>query len=496
MGIRVYNTLTNEKEDFEPIHSNKVGIYLCGPTVYKPSHIGHAVGPIIFDSIKRYLTFRGYDVHWIVNITDVEDKLIVEAEKQGIGVYELAERVTANYHAAMAALGVTGIDAMPKASEHMAEIIDIIHALIAKNAAYESDGDVYFDVTADDDYGRLSNRSTADQTEHRDVAGGRKRNPGDFALWKSAKPEEPDLVKFDSPWGKGRPGWHIECSAMSMKYLGQTFDIHGGGLDLIFPHHENEIAQSETANGCLFAKYWMHHGLTRFNTKKVSKSDASLADALDWMTLTNLLKEYTGEHLRYFILSTHYRRPIDFSPEALETNRKGLDTFYRLFDRIKRVTGHNVYENSPTLTSLNAGGPLAESVAEHHKKFTDSMDDDFNTAAAIASLFQLANRINKYVEDEKLESGGEAEAKKIALAAARNLVELGNLLGLFFEKRESRTAGAGDGLAEPLMNLIIELRQRARKAKDFETADIIRDRLKETGITLEDRPGGTGWSQT
>jgi len=317
MSLRVYNTLTQKKEEFEPVTPGKVGIYLCGPTVYKPSHIGHAVGPIIFDAVKRYLSFRGYDVTWVVNITDVEDKIIEEAARQGCTAMELAERVTKNYLDAMAALHITGIDEMPKASEYIGAIIEFVQRLIDKGAAYVSGGDVYFDVTADPDYGKLTRRSIEDQEGQRELQSGEKRHPGDFALWKEAKPEEPDEVKFDSPWGQGRPGWHIECSVMSTRILGDTFDIHGGGMDLKFPHHENEIAQSETATGQRFAKYWMHNGLTRFNTKKVSKSDPAMQAALLEMTLSNLLENYSGELLRYFVLSTHYRRPIEYSPEEI-----------------------------------------------------------------------------------------------------------------------------------------------------------------------------------
>ena len=256
MSLTIYNTLSQSKEVFTPIRPGKVGIYLCGPTVYKPSHIGHAVGPIIFDALKRYLQFKGFEVTWVVNITDVDDKLIVEAKEQGCTVFELANRMTSSYLDAMKQLGVTGIDQMPKASEHIGEIIAICERLITKGAAYVSNGDVYFDVTAAPNYGKLSHRRTEDQQSGtRDLAGEQKRNPGDFALWKAAKPGEPPEVQFDSPWGKGRPGWHIECSAMSVKYLGETFDIHGGGMDLIFPHHENEIAQSETCFDVPFAKY-------------------------------------------------------------------------------------------------------------------------------------------------------------------------------------------------------------------------------------------------
>src|SRR3954463_5133130 len=277
MALRVYNTLTKQKDLFEPVTPGKVRMYLCGPTVYKSPHIGHMVGPVIFDAVKRYLQYKGYDVTWVVNITDVEDKLIDAATKQNATVQALADKYTAEYHEALAMLGIDNIDKFPKASEHMAEIIEMCKRLITKGVAYAADGNVWFDVTKDADYGKLSNRRVEDQESGlRQLAGAGKRNPADFALWKAAKPGEP---QWDSPWGNGRPGWHIECSAMAMKYLGQTFDIHGGGMDLMFPHHENELAQSESATGKPFVKFWLHNGLTRLNTKKMSGSIGNVVAA-------------------------------------------------------------------------------------------------------------------------------------------------------------------------------------------------------------------------
>ena len=501
MPLRVYNTLSRTKEDFDPINAGKVGMYLCGPTVYKPSHIGHAVGPIIFDAIKRYLTFRGFEVTWVVNITDVEDKLIAEAQKEGCGTYELAERVTRNYLEAMDKLGiaqgVNGIDHMPKASEHIGDIIKYIERLIAKEAAYPLDGDVYFDVTADDDYGKLSNRSPEEQASQRELQSGAKRHPGDFALWKASKPDEPEDVSFQSPWGRGRPGWHIECSAMSMRYLGESFDIHGGGLDLVFPHHENEIAQSESATGKPFAKYWLHHGLTRFNTKKISKSDPEMQAALERMVLSNLLETYSGELLRYFILSTHYRRPIEFSPEEIEGKRKGLNTFYRRFDRVERITGRSTYQvaGPPGGSEANAGGAasLDQELGDYRDRFLDAMDDDFNTAAAIAVLFEMAGRVNRYIDETGMERNATDEGRETALNAAGRLIGLARLLGLFVQPQVAET-GQDSELVDKIMQIMIEIRQHCRANKDFATADLIRDRLKTEGVVLEDRPGGTGWT--
>jgi len=502
MGLTIYNTLTRKKEAFEPITPGKVGMYVCGPTVYKPSHVGHAVGPIIFDAIKRYLVHCGYDVNWVVNITDVDDKLIVEAAQQNTTTMELAERITKDYLDAMATLHVDTIDVMPKASEHMADIIGMVQRLIERDVAYQSGGDVYFDVTKDPDYGKLSNRRLEEQEGQRDLLSGEKRNPGDFALWKMAKPDEPKEVKFDSPWGEGRPGWHIECSAMSMRYLGETFDIHGGGMDLVFPHHENEIAQSECATGKLFAKIWMHNGLTKVNTKKISKSDASpeMQAALMKMTLHNLLAAYPGELIRFFVLSTHYRRPIEYSEEEIESKRKGLDTFYRLFERVQRLCGSCPYKKaSEPGDPLAASGAeisaeaLAAACSEHAAAFKQAMDDDFNTAGAIASLFDLAGAVNRFIEQEKLESTGSAAGKADALAAAGRLIAIARLIGLFIEPAKKKGAGGDDALADKAMQVLIRIRQHLRKKKDFETADMIRDLLKESKITLEDGAAGTVW---
>lgn len=493
MSLVVYSTLTRRKEPFRTVVPGKVGIYLCGPTVYKPSHIGHAVGPIIFDAIKRYLTFRGYDVTWVVNITDVDDKLILEAGRQNIGVYTLAERVTADYLKAMEALYVEGIDIMPKASEHIADIIRIIQRLIEKNYAYPVGGDVYFDVTRDTDYGKLSNRKLEDQEGQRELQSGDKRHPGDFALWKAAKPEEPDEVKFDSPWGKGRPGWHIECSAMAQRYLGETLDIHGGGMDLIFPHHENELAQSESCNDKPFANFWLHNGLTRFNTKKVAKSDADpeMQAALVRMTLHNLLALYPGELIRFFVLSTHYRRPIEYSEAELESKRKGLDAFYRLFERVQRISGVSPY-HAAGLEAAVSDETLAAACAQHFTAFTDGMDDDFNTAAGIAALFDWAGAINRYVEQNKLEASVSDVQKRDTLHATGRLIAAARLIGLFLEPQTAGSAG-NDGVAEKAMQVLIAVRQHLRKKKDYETADLIRNLLTERKITLEDRPDGTVW---
>jgi len=503
MGLTVYNTLTRRKEAFEPVTPGKVGIYLCGPTVYKPSHIGHAVGPIIFDAIKRYLVHCGYDVTLVVNITDVDDKLIDEAAKQNTTTAELAERIGKDYLDAMAKLHVDAIDIMPKASEHIGDIISIVERLIDRGVAYQSGGDVYFDVSRHPGYGKLSNRRVDEQEGQRDLQSGEKRNAGDFAVWKAAKAEEPAEVKFDSPWGPGRPGWHIECSVMSTRYLGDTFDIHGGGLDLVFPHHENEIAQSEAATGKPFANIWMHNGLTRVNTKKISKSDASaeMQAALTKMTLHNLLEACSGEHIRFFVLSTHYRRPIEYSDEELESKRKGLYTFYRLFERVERICGTSPYDaasRSPEPRASAGASAQAEGLAsageELTTEFARAMDDDFNTAGAIAALFDFAGAVNRFIEEHKLETAGSDADRNGALAATAHVIATARLIGLFLEPPAKKTAAA-DGLGEKAMQVLIDIRRHLRKKKDFETADMIRDKLAEAKITLEDRPDGTIWRQ-
>jgi cysteinyl-tRNA synthetase len=498
MPLKVLNTLTQSKEPFEPVAPGKVGMYVCGPTVYKPSHIGHAVGPIIFDTVKRYLVSKGYKVTWVVNVTDVDDKLIEEARAQGCTVRELAERVTGSYLDALRQLNVTGIDEMPKASETIGDIIAMCQRLIAKNAAYVAGGDVYFDVSADADYGKLSGQRTEDQqVGTRDLAGGQKRNAGDFALWKAAKPNEPPEVQFDSPWGKGRPGWHIECSAMSAKILGETFDIHGGGMDLIFPHHENEIAQSETCFGKPFVKYWMHNGLTRFNTKKISKSDPEMRKLMEQLVLTNLLSRFSGEMLRFFVLSTHYRRPIEFSDEELAAKKKGLDAFYRLFERIERVTGKDPYAGGPGLdrsgtTATDSQRAFVKECMEHHDRFIEAMDDDFNTGGATGILFEMVTTINRFIDVEKLEGGAGPEAGQLAMQAVQTLRGLARILGLF-EKRPASPAASGDRLVDDLMKVIITVRAEARKSKQYALADIIRNGLTALNIKLEDRPDGTTW---
>ncbi len=527
--IRVFNTLSRTKEEFKPVTPGKVGMYLCGPTVYKPSHIGHMVGPTIFDAIKRYLTYSGYETTWVVNITDVDDKLIAESNARGVPMASVAAEMTEDYQNNLKAMGVDSIDYFPKATDYIDEIIQFTADLIDKGYAYASEGDVYFDVAKFPEYGKLSNRTLEQMSGEGGGTADRKRSAFDFALWKSAKPGEPS---WDSPWGKGRPGWHIECSVMSCSLLGETFDIHGGGLDLQFPHHENEIAQSEARNGRQMAKYWMHNGLmqasnevgkvggrktreadsaeTQGNAKEgdyASQEAGKISKSKGASAFRDLLKKFKPENIRFFLLSSHYRRPIDYSEARLDEVGKGLEGFYRYFKRFESVVGESFYSLNAPKTRIegdkffetNAFGGRFEEFGVQIKalraKFLDAMDDDFNTGGAIGVFFDYLRALNKFVETEKLESAPTDDAKEALKSATLVFKELASTLGLFrapVEEEESKD----DSLVVPLMNLLIDLRRDAKKNKDFATADAIRNRLKEIGVALEDRPGGVCvWSR-
>ncbi len=512
----VYNTLSKKKEPFTPVTPGKVGIYLCGPTVYAEAHIGHMVGPVIFDCIKRYLVYNGYAVTWVVNITDVDDKLINKAIERGITMLEVAEENIADYHRNLAALGVDQIDAFPRATECMDEIIQFIVDLIERGFAYESEGDVYFDVGKDSGYGKLSNRSLESAMGEGGGTTQRKKNAADFALWKTAKEGEPS---WESPWGDGRPGWHIECSAMSKKLLGETFDIHGGGLDLEFPHHENEIAQSECCHGKPMVNYWCHNGLLRKDMaagKIGGKSDRSEPEASapgashdntgGKMSrskgaggLAELLARQGGERIRFFLLRTHYRSTVLFSEPAIEEAATGLETFYRLIKRYARITSSDFYAltapRSRGATSIALGNDVAlAAAAKCREKFLAAMDDDFNTGGAIGELFELARIVNKFCDDRDLEGAGRSDAANIAaFTLLMELVrELSSLLGLFMVA--PTMADGGDELTTSVMRVVIDLRAESRAAKKFAVADAIRDGLSKLGVTLEDRAGGTEWS--
>lgn len=511
--IRVYNTLSKSKEVFEPVHPGQVGIYLCGPTVYKPSHIGHMVGPVIFDTIKRFLVYSGYQVTLVVNVTDVDDKLIQRANERKTSVGELAREMTADYMKCLGLMGIDTIDRFPKATEHIAQIIAFTAELIQKGFAYESEGDVYFDVSKDPEYGKLSHRSLDAMQGEGGGTAERKRSTMDFALWKSAKPGEPS---WDSPWGAGRPGWHIECSVMSKSILGQPFDMHGGGLDLVFPHHENELAQSECHGGTAFARYWMHNGLMQASSEvgkvggrntRTTEADASaqvagkLAGSQGAKSFLLLLKEENlhPETVRFFLLATHYRRPIDFSIERIRETGRAMEAFYRFFKRYQRVSGDDFYALEPARHRPDGqfdpgGDPLLMDVAALRDRFLEAMDDDFNTGGAVGDLFELVRRLNKFVDDENLEGKG-TDAAKVALLrrGVQTLRELAAVLGLFRQPVPS-SSPADDELVGKLLGLLVNLRTEARKTKNFAMADTIRNSLAEMGVVLEDRPGGTEWT--
>lgn len=479
----IYNTLTRRKEEFVPREPGKVAMYVCGPTTYNYIHLGNARPIVFFDTVRRYLKYRGYNVFYVQNFTDIDDKIINRAREVGEEPLNLAARFVNEYFKDADALNVLRADIHPKVSRHLDEIINMVQALVDKGYAYVVDGDVYYEVRKFDGYGKLSGRTLEDmQAGARVDVDVRKRDPMDFALWKSAKPGEP---AWDSPWGKGRPGWHIECSAMALKYLGTNFDIHGGGFDLIFPHHENEIAQSEAATGEPFARYWMHNGFITVNQEKMSKSLGN------FFLVREILAKFQPEVVRFYLLSTHYRSPLDFDDEKLTAAARGLE-------RIKTSLG--LLEEAIAGQEGDAGArpdpALSLRLDELRSEFERAMDDDFNTALAIGIVFDLAREVNTYLQKD---SGAGAAEKGASLKKARDLFkDFNGVLGIFKTGENGnillRGPGRGDaGLVEDLINLIVEIRQEARKKKDWTTADRIRDRLKEMNIILEDTPTGVRW---
>ena len=511
--IRVYNTLSKTKETFLPLRPPKVGIYLCGPTVYAESHIGHMVGPVIFDTVKRYLRYCGYDVTWVVNITDVDDKLINKSRERDVPMSQIACEMTADYLANLKELGVNQIDYMPRATDHMPQIIRFIQTLEEKGHAYAVDGDVFFDVAKDPNYGQLSNRSIDDQQGEGGGAAAKKRSPGDFALWKSVKGNEPS---WDSPWGPGRPGWHIECSAMSHELLGDTFDIHGGGLDLMFPHHENERAQSSCCHGAPMVKYWMHNGLMRAGEKgkvggKSDREESAEEAAAGKISrskgaggLSDLIRQQTGERIRFFLLRTHYRSTIVYGEDGLAEAGTSLEAFYRFFARFSEITGQEFYSLQPPTTrvagSFDPGDDsLLTEIHAGREKFLAAMDDDFNTGLAISVLFDSLRQLNRHIDQSGLQPGAgpDGPAAKSLMAAATVIRELSSVLGLF---AKPVTQAGGDEADAQLLNdvvhLLIDLRKEARERKDYATGDAIRDRLAELGVALLDKKEGTSWERS
>ncbi len=487
--IRVYNTLTGRKEEFAPLESGKVRMYACGITAYDYSHLGHARAAVAFDLIQRYFRRKGYEVKFVRNFTDVDDKIIKRAREEGISAEQVAEKYIKAYHEDMQRLGVGRADVEPRATEHIPEMIEVIKKLIAKGHAYVMDGDVYFRVMSFPGYGKLSKRNLDEL-----IAGARvevderKENPLDFALWKASKPGEP---AWDSPWGKGRPGWHIECTAMGFKHLGESFDIHAGGKDLIFPHHENEIAQSEAYSGRPFVKYWLHNGFVNINQEKMSKSLGN------FFTIREILDKYDPEVVRLFLLSTHYRSPIDFSDANLKDARAGLDRFYTMKEGIVDcLSGKKAPGVRPEDVIEASDRPLYEKIKGLPKAFEEAMDDDFNTALAIGHVFDLVRDVNRFISD--INNKGEDAAVILLSAAKAAFNDVGSTLGLFMREpeewfKEGRAADKKVAMPVEKIEEYIHLRNEARARKDWAEADRIRKLLDEAGVALFDRPGGTVW---
>ncbi len=479
MSLKIYNTLTGGKEVFAPINPPKVGMYVCGVTVYDLCHIGHARSTIVFDIIYRYLKFSGYDVTYVRNFTDVDDKIINRANELGIKSSEVAARYIDEFNTDMGALGLARPDVEPRATGHIPEMLEIIESLIEKGKAYELNGSVYFSVRSFPEYGALSKRNIDDlRSGARVDVDDTKKDPLDFALWKASKPGEPE---WESPWGMGRPGWHIECSAMGRKYLGVTFDIHGGGKDLVFPHHENEIAQSHASSGSAPVKVWVHNGFVNINSEKMSKSLGNFS------TIKDILKQYHPEAVRYFLLTSHYRSPIDFSPQAITDAHKNLARFYDLLS-----TGLEL--------GVTDGSNADPSMVE---KFRELMDDDFNTATALSLLLTELKKLNHMRDDMakmKKKSDDYKNSKEKLLAGIASIKTLGGVLGLFglspdeFIEEFKSEKLKEIGMSADQLDATIKARAEARKEKDFKLADTIRAGLDDKGIKLSDTPEGVKWS--
>jgi cysteinyl-tRNA synthetase len=471
MAPRVFNTLTRSKEDLVPVHAGEVRIYVCGVTVYDLSHIGHGRSAIVFDVMRRYLRHRGHAVKFVKNFTDIDDKIIRKANQEGVSAQEISERYIEEYRTDMASLGVAPADIEPKATEHVPQMIVLIERLIAKGVAYPVEGDVYFEVRRFPGYGKLSGKNLEElQAGARVEVDERKRDPMDFAVWKATKPGEPS---WTSPWGQGRPGWHIECSAMAMQYLGEVLDIHGGGEDLIFPHHENEIAQSEAATGKPFARYWLHNGFVNLAAEKMSKS---LGNTL---TIKDLVRRHDPEALRLYLLGTHYRHPLEFGDERIVEAGRALARLRALKDEADRLATRGTPAPGPDLG-------LFDEVAAQRARFEAAMDDDFNTPQALGVLFDLARALHG-VRDQVAQGTAGAGA---FLLGVGELVMLARVLGLL-------EGGRKEAVVDPQLRARIEslvyLRQEARRQRDFGEADRLRDELARLGVILEDTRDGTTW---
>jgi cysteinyl-tRNA synthetase len=464
MAIQLYNTLTRRKEEFIPLEEGKVKMYVCGPTVYNYIHIGNARPAIVFDTVRRYFEYRGYDIQYVSNFTDVDDKLIRAANQLGEDVPTIANRFIQAYFEDVSALGCKQADIHPRVMDNMDIIIEFIDELIKKGYAYESEGDVYFRTRNFEGYGKLSHQSIDDlQVGARIEVGEKKQDDLDFALWKAAKEGE---IYWESPWGIGRPGWHIECSAMAKKYLGETIDIHAGGQDLTFPHHENEIAQSEALSGKAFARYWMHNGYINIDNEKMSKSLGN------FVLVHDIIKRHNPQVLRFFMLSVHYRNPINYSEELLESTRAAFERLTTSYQNLKHRK-----ESSTNLTNNNH--EWLEKIASLQDEFIKAMDDDFNTAKAISVLFDLSKLANYYLLEKNT-------AVEVIDKFTAQFDELFNVLGLSFANTE---------MLDEEIDALIEKRNQARKDRNFQLSDQIRDQLKEMNIILEDTPQGTRWKR-
>ena len=487
MTVQLYNTLKRRKEDLETLEPGHVKMYVCGVTVYDHCHLGHARAAIVFDVIRRYLEYRGFKVTFVCNFTDVDDKIIVRANRRKIPIGELTDEFIGEYFKDMDALGVRRADIAPRATENIPGMIELIQCLMDKGVAYPAEGgDVYYDISKFSEYGKLSGRTPADlEAGYRIEPGEGKKNPLDFALWKASKPDEPS---WESPWGEGRPGWHLECSVMSSRYLGDRFDIHGGGNDLVFPHHENEIAQSEGCHGHDWVRYWMHNGMVHINHEKMSKSKGN------FFTIKAVLAEHPAEVIRFFLLGTHYRHPVDYSDQVISDARKGLDRIYNSILRLRQF-------------APGEAGPLKrkmEKVAgEFRERFTEAMDDDFNTARALGYLFDFMRESNAVLQE-----GGWHIPEEAAQPALEAYEEVGRIFGLFGHGPDEwfRQAGptaaaqedkaAADGApSDEEVEVLVSRRFDARRNKNFEEADRIRDELTAAGVILEDGPSGTIWKR-
>ncbi|MBI3006438.1 MAG: cysteine--tRNA ligase [Ignavibacteriales bacterium] len=482
MGLKVYNTLTRQKEEFTPLHEGFVGMYVCGPTVYSHSHIGHGKSYVSFDVIVRYLRYLGYKVLYVQNITDVghllddgEDRILKQSKADRIHPMQVAEIFARSYFEDMDKLGAVRADISPRATGHITEQIELTQQLVEKGFAYEANGSVYFDVRKFADYGKLSGRNLNDMMEGTRVESrSEKRHPADFALWKKAEPEH--IMRWPSPWGEGFPGWHVECSAMSMKYLGESFDIHGGGLDNQFPHHECEIAQSVSATNKPFVKYWMHNNLVTVAGQKMSKSLGN------FVTLKDAFKKYDPLVVRFFILQSHYRSTLDFSDEALNGARSGLEKLVNTLRNVHAEIAKAEAEKRPETREID--------LQAHRTRYRDAMDDDFNTPQAIAELFDVAKDVNQALNSYKKISASELQS------VAKFFQELGvEVLGIL-AKEPSLGVSADGNIQVELIQLLIDLRNEVRQQKLWALSDLIRDGLKKAGITIEDKKDGTVWKKT